>query len=336
MKKIFLLIMMLLPACLVAEAANYSYVPIVREGVQWVYRLDYYNADTGKPCETTMTIYFEGDTVIDGLTFKKCYRTYGTNDRGKCKNDQLYGGLVYNLTTEPVLIACCLNITGNFNDHYMMVAIYSTQFKQEMRNYNTCVMEEEYYKLDDPNQAYYVYALNSKSWVINSSNPFSDFYTSSSVRMTKRQFDNEFNFKKAYEISINGDKRVCISNYEMDGNIYNSTYTAWIEGIGFFGYDFNTATRYYNRGGNIVSPAATYRFFDAFTDFNHVVEDGKIVYKSPRYQDLSQLQSGIGDVKVPQIETADNNYYNLMGQPVAHPEDAPGIYIHEGKKVVVK
>ncbi|MBQ0114279.1 MAG: hypothetical protein KBT10_00150 [Bacteroidales bacterium] len=53
------------------------------------------------------------------------------------------------------------------------------------------------------------------------------------------------------------------------------------------------------------------------------------------YQDVfGNLPSAVNDVTV--TKPTDDSYYNLMGQPVKHPEDAPGIYIHEGKKVVVK
>ncbi|MBQ0115318.1 MAG: hypothetical protein KBT10_05550 [Bacteroidales bacterium] len=64
---------------------------------------------------------------------------------------------------------------------------------------------------------------------------------------------------------------------------------------------------------------------------SHVLDsNGEIIYKGPYYWELNP-PSGVNDVKV--TETADDSYYNLMGQPVEHPEDAPGIYIHEGKKV---
>lgn len=44
--------------------------------------------------------------------------------------------------------------------------------------------------------------------------------------------------------------------------------------------------------------------------------------------------TAITDIEAQPAQAGDGLYYNLMGQPVAHP--AAGIYIHNGKKVVVK
>ena len=342
--------MMMLPACLVAEADEYKSTPeyqlIAREGVQWVYRVEYVHTVDGalRPCETTMTIEFKGDTVINGLKYKKCYRTYGTNDKGWCnsKRDGISpdpDDMGYELTTDPTLIAFVedqlFSNRPNANvKYYIATVIYTEQFMREMHTYNQCV--EEFDDLGictygDPNQAYLLYYLDRTNWSNETGKtPITNFYYKRNVLLNRNQMDNEFNFHNTCEITINGEPRVCISNQIADESTQCKYYTAWIEGIGFIGHDVNWR---FNHGGCIISPAASYRFFYAYTYFNHVVEDGKIVYKSPNYQDLSQLQSGVGDVKVPQIETVDDSYYNLMGQPVSHPEDAPGIYIHEGKKV---
>ena len=70
---------------------------------------------------------------------------------------------------------------------------------------------------------------------------------------------------------------------------------------------------------------------------SHVIENGAIVYKSPRYEEMQNKvnPTGISDITVAEKTNGDNRYYNLMGQPVAEPTQ-PGIYIHQGKKVVVK
>ena len=67
-----------------------------------------------------------------------------------------------------------------------------------------------------------------------------------------------------------------------------------------------------------------------------MVKDGKIIYKGMRYRE--DVLSGIDEVVADQARRSmDDNYYNLMGQPVGKDvPTAPGIYIHQGKKIVVR
>lgn len=54
-----------------AEApADYEYVPLVREGVEWVYDWTYYNQTIGG----RFFLQFSGDSIINGKTYKVCYR----------------------------------------------------------------------------------------------------------------------------------------------------------------------------------------------------------------------------------------------------------------------
>lgn len=57
---------------------------------------------------------------------------------------------------------------------------------------------------------------------------------------------------------------------------------------------------------------------------------GNIIYKSPKYREPTR--SGIVDIHKECV--TDDSYYNLQGQRVSEP--AAGIYIHNGKKVIVK
>ncbi|MBR3728786.1 MAG: hypothetical protein IKN10_07385, partial [Muribaculaceae bacterium] len=69
---------------------------------------------------------------------------------------------------------------------------------------------------------------------------------------------------------------------------------------------------------------------------SHVVKDGQIIYKGMRYR--SGAFDGIDEVVAePRPRQYDDNYYNLMGQPVGKDvPSAPGIYIHHGNKIVVR
>lgn len=50
--------------------ADYEYVPLVREGVEWVYDWSYYNPTI----EGRFYLQFSGDSIINGKTYKVCYR----------------------------------------------------------------------------------------------------------------------------------------------------------------------------------------------------------------------------------------------------------------------
>ena len=68
---------------------------------------------------------------------------------------------------------------------------------------------------------------------------------------------------------------------------------------------------------------------------SHVIEDGRIIYKGIHY-DPNNV-TGIDEVAADKARQADGNYYNLMGQPMGKQlPTAPGIYIHHGKKIIVK
>jgi hypothetical protein len=69
---------------------------------------------------------------------------------------------------------------------------------------------------------------------------------------------------------------------------------------------------------------------------SHVIENGEIIYKGFRYRE--EDFDGIGEVVADKTRRPlDANYYNLMGQPVGKDvPTVPGIYIHQGKKIVVR
>ena len=104
---------------------------------------------------------------------------------------------------------------------------------------------------------------------------------------------------------------------------------------------------YIIEGVGIDSPTNGYTLFpfrpmgtgtnDASFKFSHVIEDGQIVYKGFNFN--PDDWNGIDEVvaEKPQARQVDDNYYNLMGQPMGKTlPTAPGIYIHHGKKIVVR
>ena len=70
---------------------------------------------------------------------------------------------------------------------------------------------------------------------------------------------------------------------------------------------------------------------------SHVIEDGKIIYTGQFYDPGTMV--GIDEVVADKLRAhqVDDNYYNLMGQPMGTDiPTTPGIYIHHGKKIVVR
>ena len=65
---------------------------------------------------------------------------------------------------------------------------------------------------------------------------------------------------------------------------------------------------------------------------SYIEEDGQVIYKGMRYR--NDIQLGVTDVTAEGRSDGDGRYYNLMGQPVPNP--TWGIYIHNGKKVMVR
>ena len=68
---------------------------------------------------------------------------------------------------------------------------------------------------------------------------------------------------------------------------------------------------------------------------SHVIEDGKIIYKGIQYD--PDNMTAVDEVATDKSRQTDGNYYNLMGQPMGKEvPTTPGIYIHHGKKIVVR
>ena len=105
-----------------------------------------------------------------------------------------------------------------------------------------------------------------------------------------------------------------------------STYIYAIEGVGIDAWSSYTLSffRPYELG-----------FHGVNFSLSHVIEGGKIVYKAMNYDGN---MTGIDEVVADKGQRAyDGTYYNLMGQPVCKEvPTTPGIYIHNGNKILVR
>ena len=139
---------------------------------------------------------------------------------------------------------------------------------------------------------------------------------------------NTDNFIEADPIEIDG---VLCSRIAYIGE-QGDTLAYLVEGIGFDSREW----------GDLLTPFTQYPDADCgecykeLCGLSHVVKDGKIIYKGMRYRE--DVLSGIDEVVTDKARyPMDDNYYNLMGRPVGKDvPTAPGIYIHQGKKIVVR
>ncbi|MBR0024895.1 MAG: hypothetical protein IJP59_09865, partial [Muribaculaceae bacterium] len=115
MKKITLLLLGLLMTTS-ASAADYEYVPIVREGVVWEY-VGYNHAwpEPGWKRVQLYTLEFNGTTIIDGLLYHNIYRTY-YDEQGNAKEPYL---AAYVREEGKVVTAIENNVHGeSINDYF--------------------------------------------------------------------------------------------------------------------------------------------------------------------------------------------------------------------------
>ena len=105
-----------------------------------------------------------------------------------------------------------------------------------------------------------------------------------------------------------------------------------VESIGFDSYDMGDLLTPFTRKPD---PNADYQ---EWCGLSHVVKDGKIIYKGMRYREgaFDGVDEVVAEPSRSPQET-DSSYYNLMGKPVGKDvPTTPGIYIHQGKKIVVR
>ena len=136
---------------------------------------------------------------------------------------------------------------------------------------------------------------------------------------------NDNNFFEIDPVEIDGATCQRLAHVNNQGDILFYV----VEGIGFDSRDM----------GDLLSPFMRQPDPDAdyqeYWGLSHVIKDGKIIYKGMRYNE--DHLSAVGEVAADRQRAGDANYYNLMGQPMGKDvPTAPGIYIHQGKKIIVR
>ena len=297
------------------QAQEYEYIPLVREGVKWIYYITPINNDLAP---IRVELEFKGDTTLGTLSspiFKKCYLTINKDvaDCWPLETDDKGSTLVALVREDDK------RVFATYTDGFINANGQLGDFEQT-GEYVTGLKTKAY--LIDNNHF-------QQEWMIYDFNAPTDLST-----RTLNIFDhfaNKFHYlycEPLEMVQINDRLRKqyvlkCYDDYDITQNSLSKYKLT--EGIGW-----EVNSNYVL--GLCISPRACFRDF-ILCQLSHMEENGVITYKTP-YFDNYNTPNNVNSI-MNTIELIDNRYYNLMGQPVAEPSQ-PGIYIHQGKKLVIK
>ena len=274
------------------------YMPLIREGVKWVYeKVAVNNGDT---TYSYYTYEFRGnhpDIGNNNHTRKALYRYEGRHHELDVETDSLVAGLRENeafvmyYRNEPLnqVVAQGRNMI-NFDIDYQIVDEY------DMTLYGL--------GSDDTGEM--------SRWVF--------------IDHQREPFLNDVNFIKVEPIMIDGYLCSRLAYVNEDGKPLAYV----VEGIGFDSYDMgDLLTPFTCR----PDPEADYQ---EWCGLSHVIKDGQIIYKGMRYR--NGVVTGVEDLMTDKTSRPlDPRYYDLMGRALGtEVPTTPGIYIHQGKKVMVR
>ena len=297
-KKLMTLLLALL-ALAQAAAQEYEYVPFVREGVKWVYF--YYNSldeDGFIPHgRHNYTFEMKGDTAINEKSYKPVH---------------LYSGESINEASDTIPVYLREEnkvVYGIIPDErrYWECPIGIGTEVNDIHLFSDVVTGQEFilYDFNDP-EAFY---KNYESIETHYYCPLLEEGCSASTDtvLIGNQLRKRLTIRSPYPY-FGGDDYI-------------------IEGIGYAGDSPGMPLNYFYGLTTGMTQVLNY--------FSHVIENDEIIYKS-RYYNLNN--DGIDEVVTDQARSSmDDNYYNLMGQPVGKDVPTiPGIYIHRGKKIVIR
>ena len=288
MKRLLIISMLALLGMTQAVAQEYEYVPFVREGVKWVYRV-HNDSWTPNPALPAGTFYFnlefKGDTIINGKTYKAMHKYFGDAINEENDTVPIYmreeDKVVYGIIPDGRWFADCPVGRVCGQDHK---EIYSgNEFL--MYDFNNPIGFMTSFKGGTEGDYYSYYEHQSTDTIAVGNH-----------------------LVKCYSGTWWGVNCRLVEGIGLDNN--TSSYTlciAWYIGHGILSFSFS-----------------------------HLIEKGEIVYKGLNYRE--EDFDGIDEVVTDKTRRPlDPNYYNLMGQPVGREvPTTPGIYIHQGKKIVVR
>ena len=289
MKKEFLIVVLALLGIAQAKAQREDYLPLVREGVQWVNEKVIVNNG-----DTTRYYYKYEFSGIDSIWLRFNHALYYyTGDHLDVERDSLIAGLREGLYGDD-FVTCLRNnaLDKTWRDGRRMLG-----FMGWYDGGTTLLYRLGEHSCDD----YYLLISNGSELSLTS-----------------------YNFMEVEPITIEGIE--CERYAYLGGR--GDTLAYVVEGIGFDSRDMGDLLTPFTR-----KPDPTAKYQD-WWGLSHVVKDGRIIYKGMRYREGAF--DGVNEVVVDKIRPIDDNYYNLMGQPMGKEvPTTPGIYIHHGQKICV-
>ncbi len=282
-----------------------GYLPIVREGVKWINEKVIVNH--GDTTSYYYTYEFSGtdtdtETNLSGDVNHACY--YYIGETLDVDNDSLIAGLREN---------------GSEGYDYHTVTCLRNEALSECMSRENLML---YFDMMTDGGTTLLYAFGDYG-CDDYYQEIDDFQVN---WLGKEPFITHDNFIKVEPLSI---EDIECERYAYIGE-EGDTLAYVVEGIGFDSYDMGDLLVPFTRNPD---PTANYQ---EWCGLSHVVKDGQLIYKGMRYRE--GVHVGVDEVVVEQPRrVVDNNYYNLMGQPVGKEvPTTPGIYIHQGKKIVVR
>ena len=303
MKKIILITLFTLLGLTQAVAQEYEYVPFVREGVKWVY---FYNNDFARNVldmpEGIHYYSFEmgSDVLINDQYYKPVKLTHYLDNEGNEKEVEDFIP-VYLREKDKVVFA----IHPDGIQHPKCPCGINQYIGYPEQGLPIITPNEEFvlYDFNDPKGFYDAYFEEENYiWELEGLGPYVEYLN-------------------VNVMSIGSHKGKCHNlktPYSRDNRI--------IEGIGYDG-----------RAGMPLF------YFERFTTglgvdyfLSHVIEDNEIIYKGLYYD--PDVHVGIDEVVEDRPQRPlDPCYYDLMGQRMGKDvPTVPGIYIHNGQKIVIR
>ncbi len=330
--KLLLSLATLLMCSNIAVSAEYKYVPLVQEGAQW----EYYCQKTGFSHfpdnvideHFPFTISLEGDSILAGKTYKKCWlKFYDKYMHLTTETDRkLYDGRT------RFLIALMRE------ENKRVYAVYLYDIKLFFENYafgsGSWIRNGDFYE-------WMIYDFNNIKSVLDM--PYSKTHDPSMNLELVADKDETFEIDGAMRKGMKLDfmyRDVDGNPIEFDERISDMHI---IEGIGLVALSqSNVLDR--NRAFLFLSPQAYPVIMTEIgvtglpqTQFNKMTLNGKVMLRAKSCMDfgIDEPQTGVESVESDATQSTGGDYYNLMGQKVDSTSMAPGIYIHGGKKVIV-
>ena len=314
MKKIIFSLLMLMGITGV-QAQEYEYVPLIREGVKWIYYITPINDNYHARVELT----FKGDTTFGKDSypiFKKCYLTVEKDytDDWPLDIDENGSSLIALVREDNK------RIFATYTDDFIIAN--GKEGSLELFGEYVTGLKTKGYLVDNEHfvQEWMIFDFNEPSSLITRSLNIFDHLT------------NKFHYLSCEPIGLiqinDRLQEQYVLKCEDDYDISQSSLSKFKLTEGF-GWEVNSNSVL----GLCISPLSCFKKYVS-CHLSHVEENDIITYKT-QYYDYYNTLDNVNDMKVETHENGYNLYYNLMGQPVADPTQ-PGIYIHHGKKIVIK